>query len=229
MISKAESQLTPSKAVVDSAQFALNTTVEAMIVALAAAPALLSWRYGDAGVATSLLVLLAGVVVWTLVIRRVALALFPIRPGIYPAGLASRHRRMWVLLTFITITNLPAGVILVPFFLRPLYFKLLGLKVRRGMVSIAGDIGDPYLVSLGEGAWIGAEAMLQPHMMTADGTLVLAPIEIGDGALVGMRSVVLPGVTIGDGATVNAMSVVPLNTTIGPGEVWGGNPARRIR
>ena len=53
------------------------------------------------------------------------------------------------------------------------------------------------------------------------------PIAIGDGVWIGFDSVVLPGVKIGDGAIVGARSVV--TSDVPPYAVVAGNPARVIR
>lgn len=53
------------------------------------------------------------------------------------------------------------------------------------------------------------------------------PTVIGDGAWLGMRSVIMPGVTIGEGAVVAAGAVVTKN--VEPYAVVGGNPAREIK
>ena len=54
-----------------------------------------------------------------------------------------------------------------------------------------------------------------------------AAIEVGDDVWIGAASVILSGVTIGRGAIVAAGSVVTKD--IPPCEIWGGNPARKIR
>jgi len=54
-----------------------------------------------------------------------------------------------------------------------------------------------------------------------------APIEIGEGVLIGMRSMILKGVTIGDGAVIGAGSVVV--KSIPAHCIAAGNPARVIR
>lgn len=52
-------------------------------------------------------------------------------------------------------------------------------------------------------------------------------VQIGRDVWVGGRAVILPGVTIGDGAVIGAGSVVTKD--VPPGEVWAGNPARKLR
>ena len=55
-----------------------------------------------------------------------------------------------------------------------------------------------------------------------------APLVVGAHTWIGARAIVLPScVSIGEGATVGAGAVVTHD--VPPGEVWGGNPARRLR
>jgi acetyltransferase-like isoleucine patch superfamily enzyme len=53
------------------------------------------------------------------------------------------------------------------------------------------------------------------------------PIHIGRAAWIGFDSCVLPGVTIGEGAVVGARSVV--TSDVEPFTIVAGNPARVIR
>jgi acetyltransferase-like isoleucine patch superfamily enzyme len=53
------------------------------------------------------------------------------------------------------------------------------------------------------------------------------PIRIGDNVWIGFDSCVLPGVTIGEGAIVGARSVVTVD--VAPRTIVAGNPARPIR
>jgi acetyltransferase-like isoleucine patch superfamily enzyme len=58
-------------------------------------------------------------------------------------------------------------------------------------------------------------------------SIAAAPIVIGDDAFIGANSIILKGVTIGSRAIIGAASVVTRN--VPADEVWGGNPARRLR
>jgi len=57
--------------------------------------------------------------------------------------------------------------------------------------------------------------------------LEFAKVTIGDGADIGVGTVILPGISIGEGAIVGAGSVVTKN--ISPFTVYAGNPARPLR
>lgn len=56
---------------------------------------------------------------------------------------------------------------------------------------------------------------------------VTRPVTIGEDVFIGAHSIVLKGVTIGDRSIVGAGSVVTKD--IPADEVWGGNPAQKIR
>ena len=60
-----------------------------------------------------------------------------------------------------------------------------------------------------------------------DGRVPARPITIGRGAWIGFDCCVLPGVTIGDGSVVGARSVV--RSDVEPFTIVAGNPARMIR
>jgi acetyltransferase-like isoleucine patch superfamily enzyme len=55
----------------------------------------------------------------------------------------------------------------------------------------------------------------------------MAPVVIGDDVFIGANSIILKGVTVRNAAIIAAGSVVTRD--IPQGEVWGGNPAQRIR
>ncbi len=58
-------------------------------------------------------------------------------------------------------------------------------------------------------------------------TVITKPVFIGEDVFIGAHSIILKGVTIGDRSIVAAGSVVTKD--IPADEVWGGNPAKKIR
>ena len=60
-----------------------------------------------------------------------------------------------------------------------------------------------------------------------DGDVSARPVRVGHNAWIGFDSCILPGVTIGDGAIVGARSVV--GEDVEPYTVVAGNPARVVK
>ncbi len=67
----------------------------------------------------------------------------------------------------------------------------------------------------------------EPSRRLPDGCGSPRPVRMGDNVWIGFDSVILPGVTIGDGAIVGCRSVV--DRDVEPYTVVGGNPARVIK
>lgn len=76
--------------------------------------------------------------------------------------------------------------------------------------------GEPKPTVIGDNVTIGHGATV--HACT-----------IKDNSLVGMGATVLDGAEVGPGSIVAAGAVVPPKTKIPPGEVWAGNPAKKLR
>ncbi|HJN70263.1 MAG TPA: DapH/DapD/GlmU-related protein, partial [Candidatus Thalassarchaeaceae archaeon] len=75
---------------------------------------------------------------------------------------------------------------------------------------------------------LGGACTINAHIVER-GELVMAPVVIGDGALIGAKSTVQPGCKIGEGAVIATMAVLPKWTEVPAGEVWAGIPAKCIR
>lgn len=157
---------------------------------------------------------------------------FPLRPGIYCPIKHPQMVHRWSLYGFLYCVNLPFPFLndMLPFVFRKRLCWLMGAAVPKGIVSIAGTVFDPHLVTLEEGCVMGQGSFLVPHaFVNCDGPkLIIGRVHLKRGAIIGAQAIVMPGVTVGEYAMVNAGSVVPMNTKIPPNEIWGGNPARKI-
>jgi acetyltransferase-like isoleucine patch superfamily enzyme len=112
-------------------------------------------------------------------------------------------------------------------FTRPLVLAAFGARVGR-QAAFGGDVEDLPLVRFGERCTIGHGSVITAHLMT-HGSIILRPVNIGAHAVVGVHAIVLPGVSLGDHAVLAPNSVAATGTQIPAGELWGGNPARRLR
>jgi acetyltransferase-like isoleucine patch superfamily enzyme len=111
---------------------------------------------------------------------------------------------------------------------RYLIYRALGARIDRTFFLGGGaTILDPWALEVGRNVVIGSQSLISGHAIEGD-ALTVQTVRIGDGATVGMRSVVLPGAVIEAGAIVAAGAVVAKNVRIPAGEIWGGVPARKI-
>jgi len=118
--------------------------------------------------------------------------------------------------------------------LRSAFHRLRGVRVARtaeiGYMVIIDHLY-PERVVIEDGATISARSTILAHdeskAYTGSGREKIAETRIGQGAFIGVHSIILPGVTIGPGAIVGAGSVVTRD--VAGGEVVVGVPARPMR
>ena len=185
------------------------------------------------GFFASFLIFCTSLGVLTLVALKIIRMVAPLKSGVFSISEKSRMFSVWNLYSFVLGTNLSLFYMnnLLPMILRKLFYQLLGARLGKGVLGIAGTIFDPSLVTLEEDVFIGYEANLSPHLIAVVASkkvLILGRIEIKKGVMIGGRTLILPGVTIGENSMVNALSLVPMNTHIPANEIWGGNPAKKI-
>ena len=149
-----------------------------------------------------------------------------LEPGRYPLQSFLTIQWAWSMVFHrIALFFLP---FLVPSFIGNTYYWLSGAKLGKGVQINSAHLNDAGSVTLGDRVVIGGKAIINAHL-TEKGELVMAPVSIGNDALIGMGSVIQPGCTIGDGAVVASRAVVAKWTNIPEGEVWAGIPARCIK
>lgn len=94
---------------------------------------------------------------------------------------------------------------------------VLGAHVKAKHLTYLGD------VTVGAGANIGAGTITANY----DGRAKHATV-VGERAFIGSGTVLVAPVSVGDGATTGAGAIVTRGSQVGPGETWVGVPARRL-
>ena len=116
-------------------------------------------------------------------------------------------------------------------------FPQLGGVVIEDDVDVAahatvqrGALGDTILrrgakigphVNVGHGVDVGEDVLIAGHVQVGGGT------RIGTGATIWQSAVIANGVTVGERAVIGMSAAI--RKDVGPGEVWTGNPARKLR
>ncbi len=167
----------------------------------------------------------------TLVFLSLFIVFFPLTEGKF-----SKHKNPWLfyrwsLWSYIYSSQLyffSDNILLPPMFRKQL-FQLLGAKMGNGIILICAKVSDPQLLEVAENAIIGEGCIITGHLLSSSDKLMLGKIRIKKGAIIGAGSILTPGVTIGENSLVQIASVVLPNTQIPAGEIWGGNPAIKIK
>ena len=81
----------------------------------------------------------------------------------------------------------------------------------------------------GPHAKLGGFATVIGEDVTIGHKAIIHACTIGNAALIGMGAILLDGVRVGDHAMIGAGALVPPGKVVGDGELWVGNPARRVR
>lgn len=146
-----------------------------------------------------------------------------VKPGIYPLW-GQYYFRWWFVRRFLAVipTQYLSGTPLMP-----LYYRLLGAKIGKGVQLQNASIDVPDLVEIGDGA-IVSEGVNLATSGVERGVLILGRTTIGERAFLGSMSVVGRDAKIGDGAVLEDLSMAPANIEIPAGEIWSGSPAKRV-
>ena len=155
---------------------------------------------------------------------RVFLKFFPMPVGEIPDGSRQEFYYFVYLLHWLVLFAPLTRATFIPAPFSRLIMIALGARVGPGSYS-SGVVMDSQFVTVGSNSLIGLDVAILPHALEGS-RAAHYPIVIGSGVTIGARALIMAGVEIGDGAVVAMNSVVTKHTRIGPNEVWGGIPAR---
>lgn len=167
----------------------------------------------------------------TILFLRLLITIFPFQEGKFTVRTHPWLFYRWNLYSYFYITHLYflfQNILIPPMFRKPFY-QLLGARMGKGIIPINAVIADPALLEIEQNAIIGEDCLIAGHIISVPDKFMLGKVRIKEGALIGARSAIFPGVTIGENSMLKFGSVVYPNTTIPPNEIWGGDPAVKIK
>jgi hypothetical protein len=113
---------------------------------------------------------------------------------------------------------------LTPSPLNILFYKMMGMKIGKGVMINSTNISDPCLLILDDYVTIGGSAYLMAHY-GMKGFLIIDKLHIKKGAMIGLGAKILGGVSIGEKATILPNSAVLPKTIVKDGEKFGVSSA----
>jgi len=106
-----------------------------------------------------------------IVITRVLNRFFPIIPGTF--SINSHECNRWEAHGIIALSACIYFEPIIPFLLKPLWYRLFGLKIGKNSTTV-GRIIDPSITTIGDNVSIGAESLILGHQKFKD-TIVIGP------------------------------------------------------
>jgi hypothetical protein len=112
----------------------------------------------------------------------------------------------WTFLEFVT-----------PSPLNILFYRMMGMKIGKGVVINTTHISDPSLITLEDYVTVGGSATIFAHY-GQKGYLVIAPVTVGRGTNIGLKASIMGGATIGQNVTIKPHSAILPKMNIPDGE-----------
>lgn len=98
-----------------------------------------------------------------------------------------------------------------------LFYRMMGMKIGKGVMINTTNISDPCLITLEDNVTIGGSATLFGHYAQG-GFLVIAPVIIKKGATVGLKASIMGDVIVGEKVTVKPHSILLPKTRLNKGD-----------
>jgi non-ribosomal peptide synthetase-like protein len=144
-----------------------------------------------------------------------------LEPGVYPLW-GWTYFRWWLAGRF---GELPDVYLLAATPWMPVYLRALGARIGRHVIIDTVSVGVPELLTVEEGASIGAFVNLE-NARVAGGRLHVGPVRVGREAVVDSYAVLEDHTAVGDHARLKGQSALAAGRQIPAGTVWEGAPAR---
>lgn len=94
-----------------------------------------------------------------------------------------------------------------------LFYRMMGMKIGKGVVINTTHISDPALITLEDYVTVGGSATIFGHY-GQKGYLIIAPVVIKKGANIGLKASIMGGATIGRQAMIKPHAVVLPKTEV---------------
>ena len=129
-----------------------------------------------------------------------------------------RHERLWKLLAVAPLNGTP---------LKPLIWRMMGVKVGKRLYDAGLNMPEKTLVTIGDNCTFNEGGHIQGHSME-DGTFKSGYVVIGNGCSLGVESLINYGVTMRDGSTLGADALLMKGEDVPENATYTGNPAREV-
>lgn len=97
------------------------------------------------------------------------------------------------------------------------FYRLMGMKIGKGVVINTTNISDPCMITLGDYVTVGGSATIFAHY-GQKGYLIIAPTTIGAGTNIGLKASVMGGCKVGANVTIKPHTVLLPKTEVHDGE-----------
>ncbi|WP_346282528.1 Pls/PosA family non-ribosomal peptide synthetase [Pseudonocardia sp.] len=181
----------------------------------------LYYRFGELGIAVTVVAILLFNILFTALIERAVLGFRALQPrfvSIYDPYFW-RHERLW---------KLGAGSLFSGTPFKSVIWRLLGVRIGRRVFDDGCAIPEKTLVTIGDDVVLNAGSVIQCHSLE-DGSFKSDHTVIGAGSVVGVEAFVHYGVTMGEGAVLDSDAFLMKGEIVAPFSTWQGNPATEVR
>lgn len=97
--------------------------------------------------------------------------------------------------------------------LNVLFYKMMGMKIGKGVVINSTNISDPGLITLEDYVTVGGSATIFAHY-GQKGYLIISPVTIGKGTNIGLKASIMGGARIGENVLIKPHAVVLPKTEV---------------